>query len=340
MQRVAALGTRTFCSPAPLLVLALLGGAEAARAQGVEVVGVRALGMAGAWVAVADDATAIYWNPGGLATGAFASALVEHHEVREPDRATPSIGASIFGLGDGSSTFVGVGTLPLGVAYYRLRSSSVEGSAREEPVIEGRTLVTDNVAITLAQSLADNFHLGGAVRIVRGGAGSGVLPGGDFDALRDAAADLDRKSSAGVDVDLGLMYAGPGFRVGIAARNLVSPDFETGLDDEALSLEREVRLGVALFPAPGLTLAADADLTRTPSPAGDRRHVALGAQHTLGSRFAVRGGVRLNTIDDVRPAAALGASAALWSSVWLDAHVTGGGDDADRGWGVGLRAGF
>jgi hypothetical protein len=115
MQRVAALGTRTFCSPAPLLVLALLGGAEAARAQGVEVVGVRALGMAGAWVAVADDATAIYWNPGGLATGAFASALVEHHEVREPDRATPSIGASIFGLGDGSSTFVGVGTLPLGV---------------------------------------------------------------------------------------------------------------------------------------------------------------------------------------------------------------------------------
>jgi F plasmid transfer operon, TraF, protein len=340
MQRVAAFGTKTIWSRAPLLVLTLIGGAQSAGAQGVEVVGVRALGMAGAWVAVADDATAIYWNPGGLATGAFASALVEHHEVREPDHAPPSIGGSIFGLGDGSSTFVGVGTLPLGVAYYRLRSSSVEGTAGQEPAIVGRTLVTDNVAITLVQSLADNFHVGGAVRIVLGGAGSGVLPGGDFDALREAAADLDRESSVGVDLDLGLMYADPAFRVGIAGRNLISPEFETGHDDEALSLEREVRLGFALFPAPGWTVAADADLTRTSSPAGDRRHVAFGAQRTLGARFAVRGGVRLNTIDDVRPAAALGVSVGLRSSVWLDAHFTRGGDDADRGWGVAFRAGL
>ena len=33
-------------------------------------VGTRAEGMGGAFVAVADDASAVYWNPAGIATGA------------------------------------------------------------------------------------------------------------------------------------------------------------------------------------------------------------------------------------------------------------------------------
>jgi len=39
-----------------------------ARAQGDPPVGVRAAGMAGAFTAVADDATAAVWNPAGLAS--------------------------------------------------------------------------------------------------------------------------------------------------------------------------------------------------------------------------------------------------------------------------------
>ena len=62
-----------------LLAAAMLAGcagsaaAQAAGAGGVEVLGVRAQGMAGAFVAVADDATAAYWNPAGLGTGDFFS---------------------------------------------------------------------------------------------------------------------------------------------------------------------------------------------------------------------------------------------------------------------------
>jgi hypothetical protein len=33
-------------------------------------IGSRAEGMGGAFVAVADDASAVYWNPAGIATGA------------------------------------------------------------------------------------------------------------------------------------------------------------------------------------------------------------------------------------------------------------------------------
>ncbi|MGH9162460.1 MAG: hypothetical protein ACRD2X_21040, partial [Vicinamibacteraceae bacterium] len=51
--------------------------AAAAAAQPIELVGARALGMGGAFVAVADDATATYWNPAGLAFGGLFSTVVE-----------------------------------------------------------------------------------------------------------------------------------------------------------------------------------------------------------------------------------------------------------------------
>jgi len=41
-------------------------------AQIVEGVGNRALGMAGAYTAVAADSTATWWNPAGLATGPYS----------------------------------------------------------------------------------------------------------------------------------------------------------------------------------------------------------------------------------------------------------------------------
>src|SRR5689334_1293811 len=55
-----------------LLLLSLFGLAfpRGASAQEVaETVGSRALGMGGAFVAVSDDAMAVYWNPAGLASG-------------------------------------------------------------------------------------------------------------------------------------------------------------------------------------------------------------------------------------------------------------------------------
>ena len=51
--------------------------AAPAAAQTFEIVGTRAAGMGGAFVAVADDASATYWNPGGLALGRMFSAVVD-----------------------------------------------------------------------------------------------------------------------------------------------------------------------------------------------------------------------------------------------------------------------
>ena len=51
-----------------------------------EIVGTRAQGMAGAFVAVADDATATWWNPAGIATGALLGVSMEHTDRPGPGR--------------------------------------------------------------------------------------------------------------------------------------------------------------------------------------------------------------------------------------------------------------
>ena len=62
---------RRLLAHSALLWLVVLGLPARASGQIVfESTGERALGMAGAFVGVADDATATYWNPSGLASGA------------------------------------------------------------------------------------------------------------------------------------------------------------------------------------------------------------------------------------------------------------------------------
>src|SRR4051812_49468639 len=53
------------------LVPCLLLLPASARAQAIEIAGSRAAGMGGAFVAVASDSSATWWNPAGLAAGPF-----------------------------------------------------------------------------------------------------------------------------------------------------------------------------------------------------------------------------------------------------------------------------
>src|SRR6059036_2356380 len=85
-----------------------------ADAQLHETIGIRAQGMGGAFVAVADDATATWWNPAGLATGAFFSALVEFDRLRAA-RESPVLG-------------VAASFPSLGVSYYHLPINQMRAS--------------------------------------------------------------------------------------------------------------------------------------------------------------------------------------------------------------------
>src|SRR3954452_24896153 len=86
----------------------------AASAQRFDDVGVRAQGMSGAFVAVADDATASWWNPAGLATGSYLSAVIERGRLTKPVNPTPEVPAERT-----TSSAVAVAFPALGLSYYR-----------------------------------------------------------------------------------------------------------------------------------------------------------------------------------------------------------------------------
>lgn len=313
-----------------LVLLTILACPAALAAQPVGVLGTRAQGMAGAFVAVADDASAVYWNPAGLAGGAYFSLVLDGSQ------ADATSDAELLG-GERSAWIIALSTPALGLGYYRLQTSSaaaVPGGFRLD------SLTTHHVGATLVQSLADRVAVGATVKLVRGLAGSGEVPAGSVDAALDDW-DVVGQSGSRVDLDLGVAATGSFGRLGLVVRNLTEPGFDTGGGRE-LVLDRQVRAGASVLLLQHWTLAADVDFLRHRSALGDVRELAVGSEGQVTRRFTARGGVKINTAGDAgrTPSLSVGASFAVLGSVLVDAQATGGGDEAFRGWGVAARVLF
>src|SRR5580765_7321711 len=96
-----------------MLFLLLLWPGAAFGQSVFEAAGVRALGMAGAFVAVADDSSSVFWNPAGLASGQPAGMSVGWIDFRIGDPHAPPLP----GADHRKSKFVSLGTWPVGVSY-------------------------------------------------------------------------------------------------------------------------------------------------------------------------------------------------------------------------------
>jgi len=283
-------------------------------AQGQQVpLGTRAAGMAGAFVAVADDATAVYWNPAGTATGTLVSAVIDYGRT-EPERLPQTVRAQ-----QDTTAFVGISATAVGFAYYRLPTygtTAVAGAQSREDVGSVQPVTTDTLGVSLVQSLTDYIVVGVTPKVVWGPSGSTF------------------------DVDAGVMLAANRFRLGVVGRNLTTPSFETD-EGATIDLDQEVRAGIAWGSGwsgvSRVIVSIDADLKDRVTPLGDRRDVAAGAETWwLKQRLGVRGGWRRSTIGDGRVAVAAGLSAGLKPGMLLEAHVMRGQDD-DRSWSVGAR---
>ena len=317
------------------------------RAQLYEDVGTRAQGMSGAFVAVADDATAVWWNPAGLATGPFFNALFEKGRVTRPESPVPTDAArrsSVSGFALGFPSF--------GLSYYRLRISETAQSSPTGALLQSRqddggvgqvrSRAFSQFGATLDQSLLEHLVLGATLKLVRAGEGTtDINPSAD---VLDQGDDIDVSQETHGDLDLGLMLALSHVRVGLTARNMTTPEFGEG--NERFELKRQVRAGVAILAkSPGwvqaLTVAADADLTRTATPFGDVRHLALGGEAWLAKRrVGVRGGLAVNTIGEKRRTTSTGVSVRTFSGLYIEGARTFGADESIRGWSTSARFTF
>jgi hypothetical protein len=282
-------------------------------AQIYESVGIRAQGLAGAFVAVADDATATWWNPAGLASGAFFNGIVEYG--RRPDT-------------DGDTVGVSFAIPSLGVSYYRLRipgtvplrSTETRDGDRQDLSAAGTrlsTTVLTQFGVTVGQSLGDHLVVGSTVNLVQAGVTRG-------------------------DVDIGAMGRFGPVRAAVVVKHLAEPQVIGGEHPEVLP--RQVRVG-AMYALPdrggrSMLAAFDADLTTTGTAFGDERHVAGGIELWLSRRFGIRGGMSANTTGTVRPSASGGLSVAVRSGIYLEAQATGGDDTPKTGWSGSARMTF
>jgi hypothetical protein len=315
---------KNLCNPALIAALLVAGAAQTAFAQAA--IGTRAQGMAGAFVGVADDATAVYWNPAGIATGAFVSAVIDFGK-EQPGAAS----GQIISNQQNSSGIIAVSATAFGLAYYRTQyygtgseKTAVSGVQGREEVGRSVQAITASVAgVSLLQSLSEHLVIGVTPKWMRG--------------VRDDS------SPKVVDVDAGAMYYANHVRLGLVARNLTTPAFKAA-DGSAIELDREMRAGAAWGSGwTGISrviVSADADLMTRVTPSGDRRDLAGGVETWwLGQRLGLRGGLRRSTIGDARAAFAAGISAGLTQGTLLEAHVVRGQRD-ERSWSVGARMTF
>jgi hypothetical protein len=286
-------------------------------AQTTDAVGVRAQGMGGAFTAVADDATATWWNPAGLATGAYLSALFEYGESRPT------------GGDDAGHRAFALAFPALGVSYYRMTISEIRPSSTTDPAAGGRQQVgtpdlraieVSQFGATFGQSVIGHLVLASTLKLVRA---SGETQG---------------------DLDIGAMAVLGLGRIGVTVRNVREPTVGSG--DDAITLSRQVRVGGALTSAArtsfgGVTVAVDSDVRRVATAAGDERRLAVGGEVWSARRvIGGRAGFSASTVGDARTALSAGASVAARPGLFVDGQITRGDDRLRRGWAAGLRVTF
>jgi len=222
-------------------------------------IGARAMGMGSAYVALADDPTAVYWNPAGLAGSEDAQVTVMHNEWIQDFR--QEFAAVSRPLGKGAAGF------------------GISGFYTSE--MEKR----DDVGNLTGHFGFNDFAVTGAYarRLPRGG--SGGL------AVKFIREMIDQETATAVAFDLGgrLPLGGSGVSLGAALQNVGG---DAKFITESFPLPRTVRAGAAITRAiPSLegsgTLSAEFRKAK-----GDKSHFQVGGELGMKRHVALRAGAK------------------------------------------------
>ncbi|MCI0329987.1 MAG: PorV/PorQ family protein [candidate division Zixibacteria bacterium] len=220
--------------------------------------GTRAMGMGGSFVSVADDASAVFWNPAGLARLSFGELGFSHVTLPEGSEydfaglAYPTVKAGSFALG-----FLRVGTDGI--------------FSRDERAVDMGSVSFSETQILLAygHSLFKFIHVGGSFKLYG-------------QSLAGFSA-----NAAGADVGV-LVEPHEGLFFGVNAQDVVSSDLK--LKDSKESIPRNFKAGASyLLPLRqslvGIRAAVDAEKSEDAPVAWH-----AGAEMSYRGSFFIRGG--------------------------------------------------
>ncbi len=261
------MNTREYAAAWLLLALCAVPAraAESSAAQFLKLgFGGRALGMGEAYVAVADDAAAVYYNPAGLAPAARGAAA----DPGAGRQAAFSHSWHIQDMGISQAAFL---ARPWGAALTYF-------SAGE---LEGRTAAGDPAGNFTASDIALSAGYG----ISRGGLRAGA-------AVKYIGQKIKDKSAGAFAADIGVLYsleAAP-LTFGVSAANLGT---KVRFEEESFPLPLVLRAGAAMRLAAGTLLAVQADL---PNDAGTA--LRLGAEYCPAAALRLRLGYKTSSSSD------------------------------------------
>ncbi len=173
-------------------------------------VGARGTSMGSAFVSLADDASAVFWNPGGLSRIAQNALMVDHSPW------LPGLQFNFITLVLPMGT---AGTIGLNVT--SLGTEEMDITTPEQPMGTGETFTAASVAvgITYARSLTEQFSIGATVKYIN----ERIL----------------NSSATGVGFDIGTIYDTPfsGIRLGVSVSNFGS---KMQIDGEDLNVRVDI----------------------------------------------------------------------------------------------------
>ena len=256
-------------------------------------VGARALGMGGAFVAVANDASAMYWNPAGIAQLFQSEAFFAHANW---------IADIQFNYGGVIVPLAEFGVV--GVNFTSLSMDEMERTTEEQPEGTGQTFSAGSfaVGVSYARDLTEWFSIGGNVKYI--------------------SEHIWNSGASGIAVDVGTLFTTPlpGLKFGAGITNFgekmrisgddllvqkdISPNqgnnanVNANLSTDRFDLPLTLRIGLSYEPLSTedqqLLLAVDAA-----HPNDNRESISFGGEYSVFQRMiSVRGGYKALGIND------------------------------------------
>ncbi len=263
--------------------------------------GARAISMGGAFVAVADDPSSLYWNPAGLAELSGGSIFIDHTQWFADIQYNYLV--STFSLGD-------MGTV--GLSFTGSSIDEMRVTTTDNPEGNGETFSVSDIAVSVgyAIKLTDNFSIGFNPKFIY--------------------QKIWKTSASAMAVDIGVKYITPfdGAVLGMSISNFGSKMQLSGtslsvthdidettsgnngaipsyLGTEEWSLPLNFRVGIAYIlykdESNKLTVAVDAS-----HPNDNNESVDLGGEYVFNDFLAVRGGYKSMFLDDSEEGMTLG----------------------------------